>query len=224
MTRNFDLLVFDWDGTLMDSEAKIVGAVHAAAADLGLEAPPTDAVRNIIGLGLQEANDILFPGQDLDFHRQVAERYRHHFLEALQIPVTLFPGTREVLEKLTLEGYLLAVATGKSRAGLARELELHELSGTFDATRCADEAASKPHPQMLEEIMTELGANPERTLMVGDTEYDLRMARDAGAHGMAVSYGAHEASRLLEFHPLAVLGSISELPPWLETGTPALEA
>jgi len=218
------LLVFDWDGTLVDSEAKIIGAVHCAAADLGLEAPPADEVRNIIGLGLREAIDILFPGRGMDFHRQVAERYRHHFLEALQIPVTLFPGTREVLEELTRQGYLLGVATGKSRAGLAREIELHELSGTFNATRCADEAASKPHPQMLEEIMAELEVNPERTLMVGDTEYDLRMARDAGAHGMAVSYGAHEASRLLEFQPLAVLESLSELPPWLEAETPGPEA
>ena len=211
------LLIFDWDGTLMDSEARIVACVRAAVEDLGLEDPGDDRIRDIIGLGLTEAVTTLFPGSDEARVQRIALRYRHHFLGANQTPSTLFAGAVPVLETLASREYLLAVATGKGRQGLDQALAETGLGRLFHATRCADETFSKPHPQMLHELMDELGADPGETLMIGDTEYDMQMAVNAGTERLAVSYGVHAPERLLKHRPLGCLDSIGELVSWLES-------
>jgi phosphoglycolate phosphatase len=216
MRGRFTLLVFDWDGTLMDSEARIVQCVQAAAADLALAIPESDAVRNIIGLGLTEAVTTLFPGSDGHQVNAVVARYRHHFLGNNPTPSPLFPGVEETLQQLEQAGYLLAVATGKGRAGLERVLQDTGLAGHFHATRCADETFSKPHPEMLLQLMDQMGVTARETLMIGDTEWDMQMARNAGAACMAVSYGAHPLARLLQHEPLGCLDRISELADWLQ--------
>ena len=211
----FKLIVFDWDGTLMDSEAKIVASARAAITDLSVPPLANERIRNIIGLGLREAVECLFPEGDEAFHRQFVERYRYHFLIADQTPMPLFAGAEDTLSALCDQGYMLAVATGKARRGLDRVLDETGLRRHFLTSRCADEAPSKPHPQMLEEIMEELGVAGDETLMVGDTEYDLQMARNAGTRAIGVSYGVHGCERLLQFEPLACLDDISELTEWL---------
>lgn len=207
------LLVFDWDGTLMDSEAQIVRCLQAASRDLDLEYRDEAACRDIIGLGLREAVNSLYRDSDDDFVARYIDRYRHHWFAAEDS--RLFPGARETLERLHAEGYLLAVATGKGRAGLDKVLEATGLGELFAATRCADETCSKPDPRMLQELMTELKTAPGETLMVGDTEYDMAMACSAGAGPIAVSYGVHAPERLLRYEPLACLDAIGEFRPWL---------
>jgi phosphoglycolate phosphatase len=220
MSKRFTLLVFDWDGTLMDSEARIVECVRASAEDLDLKVPDDDSIRNIIGLGLSEAVTTLFPGGDEQLVDDVVDRYRHHFLIKNQTPSPLFPGAEEVLQELEGRGYLLAIATGKGRAGLDRVLERTGLGDLFHTTRCADETLSKPHPEMLLQIMDELGAEGKETIMIGDTEWDMQMARNAGAERVAVSYGVHAVERLLRHEPLTCLDSIGEISDWLrETAT-----
>jgi phosphoglycolate phosphatase len=213
---NIKLIVFDWDGTLMDSEAKIVDCIQAAFRDAGRRAPSRDASRNIIGLGLAEAMAKLWPGCSDEQRNQVVERYRHHFLDANETPSCLFSGARELVEELAKSGYLLGVATGKSRKGLNSALEGTGLVHRFHATRCADETFSKPHPEMLLQIMDELGAEGPETLMVGDTEYDMQMANNAGARALAVCHGVHERDRLLRHGPLDCLETLQEMPRWLD--------
>jgi phosphoglycolate phosphatase len=208
------LLVFDWDGTLMDSEYQIVSSLQAANQDLGLEYRDEEACRNIIGLGLREAVEALYPDSDEAFVQLYTERYRHYWFQVAG-ESRLFPGARETLEALHGEGYRLAVATGKGRAGLDKVLAATGLGELFAATRCADETLSKPHPRMLRELMAELDIPPGETLMVGDTEYDMAMARNAGAGPVAVSYGVHALERLQRHEPLACLDAIDELGPWL---------
>jgi phosphoglycolate phosphatase len=213
MAKAFELLVFDWDGTLMDSEAHIVACMQRAARDLGLEELAREAVRDIIGLGLREALMALLPGRDEATYRALTERYRVHFFtdDACQP----FAGAETVLQELQDQGYLLAIATGKGRHGLDRVLHSTGFQRFFTATRCADEARSKPDPQMLHDILELLAVDPHRALMIGDTEYDLRMARAAGTHLLGVDYGVHDRQRLLQCEPLGCLGSIAELPGWL---------
>jgi phosphoglycolate phosphatase len=211
MMRPFDLIVFDWDGTLMDSAAHIVGSVQSAAVELGWPPPSEAAIRNIIGLGLKESCSILYPGQGSDAHLSLAKAYRRHFFSGASEPSRLFPGALEVIVSLKRQGYRLAIATGKSRAGLRSALAETGLDGYLDASRCADETMSKPHPRMLLEIMGELGVRPDRTLMVGDTEYDLSMARSAEVPAVGVTYGAHESQRLRAQKPLACLGDVRDL-------------
>lgn len=218
MKRSFELLVFDWDGTLMDSEARIVECVQAAVTELGLEAPPEGSIRNIIGLGLAEAITELFPKADEQLIHEIADRYRHHFLFKNQTPMPLFAGVEETLRELESRGYLLAVATGKSRRGLERSLEHTQLGSLFHSTRCADETFSKPHPEMLLQIMDELGVIPADTLMIGDTEYDMQMANNAGTASLAVSCGVHEAERLQQHGPKDCLGGVAEMIDWLDAG------
>jgi phosphoglycolate phosphatase len=209
------LVVFDWDGTLMDSAARIVSCLRAAGDDLGLESLDDRTLRNVIGLGLKEAIAMLHPDAGLQTHKAFADRYRHYFLAGDGIPSAFFAGAVELVRGLHDRGLFLAVATGKSRRGLSRELAEHGCGEFFHATRCADETFSKPHPQMLLDIMDTLGVGPERTLMVGDTEYDLQMASNAGASSIAVSYGAHERERLLQHSPLNCVDSIEELTEYL---------
>jgi phosphoglycolate phosphatase len=208
------LIVFDWDGTLMDSETQIVHAIQSAISDLQLEERSPEQCRDIIGLGLQEAVDALYPGYGEHFRQTFVDRYRHHWFSDRHAS-DLFPGTIETLQLLREAGFELAVATGKGRAGLDRALRQTGLESVFSATRCADETRSKPHPRMLREILQELAVAPGQALMVGDTEYDMQMANDAGVAPVAVSYGVHARERLLQHHPLVCLDCITELVDWL---------
>ena len=218
---SFRLLVFDWDGTLMDSEARIVACMRSAIADVGCAPLPDAAIRNIIGLGLGEAIAELLPREPERIRVQVGECYRNRFLSGEREPSPLFHGARETLGQLADSGYLLAVATGKSRRGLDRAFDSTGLGTLFHASRCADEAFSKPHPEMLHQIMDQLGARPAETLMIGDTEYDMRMAANAGARGLGVSFGVHAPDRLLRHRALHCVDSLPEIPAWLQQVQPA---
>lgn len=215
MSKAFSLLVFDWDGTLMDSEARIVACIRAASADLQLETRTQAQIRNIIGLGLREAIFSLYPEGDDALLQAMVDRYRYHFLSKNPTTSELFEGARETIEQLAEADYLLAVATGKGRQGLNKVLEETGLGVHFHATRCADETFSKPHPLMLEQIMDVLGVEPADTLMIGDTEYDMQLATNAGTAAVAVSYGVHDKARLLQHQPLHCLDAIDELTGWL---------
>jgi phosphoglycolate phosphatase len=213
--RRFDLLVFDWDGTLMDSAAAITLSLQSACRDLAFPVPAEEQARYVIGLGLDDAMAHILPGLDPEHYPRVRERYRHHFL-LNDAGTTLFPGAVETIVGLHDAGFLLGVATGKSRRGLDRALEATGLRPYFHATRCADEAASKPHPAMLLELMEELDVPPERTLMIGDTTHDMGMARAAGVARLAAAYGAHARETLLEYRPLSCASDFEELRAWLE--------
>ncbi|APZ42662.1 HAD family hydrolase [Acidihalobacter ferrooxydans] len=213
--NSYRLLVFDWDGTLMDSEARIVACMRSAAAAVGAAPPSTEAARRIIGLGMREAILALYPAADDDFIERFVRAYRDRFLGADATPQVLFEGVPDMLAALEEAGYLLAVATGKSRAGLDRVLRQTGLTGRFHATRCADEAFSKPHPAMLEDVMERVGAAPPETLMIGDTTFDLEMAHNAGVEAVGVSHGAHEVAALLQWRPRTILDRIDALPAWL---------
>jgi len=213
--NHFDLLVFDWDGTLMDSVASIVACMQRAAGDLDLPQLSEERVRRTLGLGLRDCMVALGLEDAEPLWDQLVERYRHHWFSSFRELPVLFPGAEAALRGLAARGYLLAVATGKSRRGLDRDLESAGLEGFFHATRTVDEARSKPHPQMLLDLMEELGASPRATLMVGDTTYDLEMASSAGAAAVAVASGGHPTEDLLRCNPLACLGTVADLPPWL---------
>ncbi len=214
MPKRFDLLVFDWDGTLIDSAGAIAACIQAACRDLDLPVPDEARARHVIGLGLADSLAYAVPGLPPSEYPRVSERYRHHFL-ARDASLPLFPGTREMLTALRTNGHRLAIATGKSRAGLARALAHTGLADLFDATRCADQCAPKPAPDMLLELLDEFGVGRSRALMVGDTSHDLQMAANAGVAAIAVSYGAHDA-RLLSGHgPLELVHSTAELRSWL---------
>lgn len=215
MPRQYELLIFDWDGTLMDSIARIVNCFGSACADAGLPVPPEPAMRHVIGLGLNEAVDVLLPGVDNALRERVVARYREHFLHIDQTAMPLFDGVRAGLEELAGCGYLLAVATGKSRRGLDRVLQETGMGSLFVATRCADEAFSKPHPKMLHDLLDYTGLRSEHALMVGDTTYDLEMARTATMDSLAVSYGVHSRETLLAHAPRACLDSFDEVRQWL---------
>ena len=212
--KQFDLIVFDWDGTLMDSTSTIVKCIQASAKDLGLPIPDNRTAAYVIGLGLMDAMQAVLPGVDPKFYPRMVERYRYHYLAQDQ-ELSLFEGAREMLTDLSQQGYFLAVATGKSRVGLNRALDTVKLLSLFDATRCADETFSKPHPAMLQELTRELGQDLKRTVMIGDTTHDLQMAINAGAAGVAVEYGAHGIPELHALNPLYSAQSIAQLHGWL---------
>ncbi len=214
MPRRFDLVVFDWDGTLMDSAAWIASALRAACKDVGYAGPSERDARYVIGLGLHDAMAHVLPGVAPSEYQAVVERYRHHFLLG-DGGTTLFAEVPEMLLDLQGAGHLLAVATGKSRRGLDRALESTRLAAYFDATRCGDEGHPKPHPGMLYWLIEKLGVEPDRTLMIGDTTHDMGMARAAGVSRVAVAHGAHDTGDLLEFEPLACVQDCIELRAWL---------
>ncbi|MBI2307585.1 MAG: HAD-IA family hydrolase [Rhodocyclales bacterium] len=214
MAKRFDLLVFDWDGTLMDSAAAIVAAIQAACRDLGVEEPPEARARHVIGLGLGDALRHAVPDLPEARYPQMVERYRHHYLSR-DHELALFAGAGELIAELAESGFMLAVATGKSRLGLERALKVSGLGPYFHDSRCADECHSKPHPQMLEELMAAFAVTPARTLMIGDTTHDLQMARNAGVPSLAVAYGAHPPEALDALEPLARLHAVEELREWL---------
>lgn len=214
MARKFDLLVFDWDGTLIDSTGAIVAAIKAACSDLGEPEPSDERASHVIGLGLADALRHAVPTLSEDRFPQMIERYRYHYLSR-DHELGLFEGVLELISDLHASGFQLAVATGKSRIGLNRSMERCGLGEFFCATRCADECQSKPHPQMLEELMSEFFVPQKRVLMVGDTTHDLQMAANAGVPSVAVAYGAHPAEILGDLNPLAILCSVKELSDWL---------
>lgn len=214
--KKYPLIVFDWDGTLMDSTAAIARAIQAASRDLGLPEPDDRQARQVIGLGLVEALAFAVPELSPSRYPEMVERYRHHYLSRDQ-ELVLFAGIERLIAELAANGHQLAVATGKSRLGLERAFSHSGLGSYFCASRCADECFSKPHPQMLEELMEEFGVSPAGTLMIGDTSHDLLMARNAGVDALGVTYGAHLHDHLLEHAPLACLHSVEELATWLRT-------
>lgn len=214
MPKQFDLIVFDWDGTLVDSTHAIVESIQSAAEDAGLPIPSAEASRGIIGLELHRAIATLFEDATEAQILYLAERYRYHFL-VRDHAIPMFEGVAAAMEELVEEGFMLSVATGKTRRGLDRAMATTQLHPHFLASRCADECFSKPHPQMLQELMDELGVLPERTLMIGDTAYDLQMARNAGVSSLAVSYGAQPLESLLEHAPVAHFDRFTKLHQWL---------
>lgn len=214
--KKYELIVFDWDGTLMDSEARIVTCMQRAADDTGYSRPGDADVREIIGLSLERAVSQLFADTDDRAVSRITDAYREHWLGD-DVPYSpLFPDAGEVVEQLSEAGYLLAVATGKSRRGLDMVLLECGLGPRFHATRCADEAFSKPHPQMLEDILTDLNTEPAKALMIGDTEYDMQMAGNARVDALGVIHGVHSEERLLQHGAKTVLRSLAELPTWLQ--------
>jgi phosphoglycolate phosphatase len=212
--RRFDLIAFDWDGTLFDSTALIVRCIQAACRDLGLAEPSDERAAYVIGLGLLDALRHAVPELPVERYPELGRRYRQHYT-ARQHEIVLFDGTREMLGTLRSRNHWLAVATGKSRAGLNEALASAQLQQYFDSTRTADETASKPHPLMLLELMQELGAEPQRTLMIGDTTHDLQLAANAGVACVGVSYGAHPHAEFERYAPLFVAHSTRELHDWL---------
>jgi len=213
MSKRYDLIVFDWDGTVMDSTAIIAGSIQSACRDLGLTIPDDETARHVIGLGLEQALRYAVPDAPETMYASLVERYRHYFLAQDQT-IPLFEGARETIAELHEAGYALGVATGKSRAGLERALESSDMKRYFHATRTADQTFSKPNPAMLFELMDELVVSAERTLMVGDTTHDLLLAQNAGVDVVAVGHGAHPPEQLLELKPLALLDDFVQLRAW----------
>ena len=206
-----ELLIFDWDGTLCDSLSRIAHCLQLSAADVGLPPPSLAAAKNIVGLGLDEVMKELFPGVDSATTANLRASYSAHFIREDSTPSPFFPGVREHLEKLREQGFSLAVATGKSRKGLNRVLDAVDMTGFFNSTRCADETASKPHPAMLFSLLEEFNVVPEAALMIGDTSYDMEMARTAEMPRLAVSYGAHSRERLLAYQPVACIDEFAAI-------------
>ena len=213
-SRQFDLIVFDWDGTLFDSTALITRCIQAACADLGAAVPSDAQASYVIGMGLAEALQHAAPELPPARYRELGERYRHHYY-ARQHEIVFFDGTLAMLQALKARGHLLGVATGKSRRGLDDALDTSVLRGLFDATRTADETASKPDPRMLLELMALFQVEPARTLMIGDTTHDLQLAANAGTASIGVSYGAHDHRAFEAFDTLHVAHSTADLHDWL---------
>jgi phosphoglycolate phosphatase len=212
--RRFDLIAFDWDGTLSDSTALIARCIQQAVADVGGTVPTMQVASHVIGLGLTQALAHAAPDVPAEKHALLADRYREHYF-AHQHNLSLFPGVLELLHSLRERGYLLAVATGKSRHGLDEALKNVALQGMFHTTRTADQTRGKPHPQMLHEIFEELAVDPARTLMVGDTTHDLELARNAACASAAVTYGAHPPDAFAALGPLCVVDSVPQLHDWI---------
>jgi len=214
LPRRFDLIAFDWDGTLYDSTQVIVRCIQRAVVDVGGAMPTEQAAAYVIGMSLTQALARAAPDVPPEKYAELGARYRHHY-QAHHNDLSLFDGVLDLLQQLKLRHHWLAVATGKSRRGLDEVLRTEELHGVFDGSRTADETAGKPHPRMLKELMREFGTEPQRTLMVGDTTHDLEMARNAGCASVGVSYGAHEHGTFHELGPLHVAHSVADLREWL---------
>lgn len=213
----YRLVIFDWDGTLMDSTGRIVQCLAAAAADVALPALPPERLASIIGLGLYEAIRDLYPAATDERVEAMRQCYATHFIAAEQVPSPLFPGALATLETLGAAGVMLAVATGKSRKGLDRVWGHTQLGRHFHASRCADETYSKPHPAMVQELLAEFDCTPAQALVVGDTAFDMEMAARAGVDRIGVTYGAHPVEKLQPYAPLAMLDRIDALLPWVVT-------
>ena len=212
--RQFDLIAFDWDGTLFDSTAIITRCIQLAVADVGGTVPSDQDAAYVIGLGLMQALAHAAPDVPKAKYPELGARYKHHYV-AHQNDISLFKGVLAMLADLKARQHWLAVATGKSRPGLKEVLQAVELQGVFHASRTADETAGKPHPLMLEELMREFGVEPDRVLMIGDTTHDLQMALNAGCPSVGVSYGAHEPAAFDTLKPRFVAHSVPQLHAWL---------
>ena len=212
--RQFDLICFDWDGTLFDSTAIIVRSIQQAVLDVGGAKPTDEAASYVIGMALMPALAHAAPDVPKEKYPLLGERYRHHYL-ATQHDISLFDGVLPMLADLKGRHHWLTVATGKSRRGLDDVLASRQLHGILDGSRTADETAGKPDPRMLHELMREFGADPERTLMIGDTTHDLQMARNAGVASVGVSYGAHEPHDFGALGPRYIAHSVADLDRWL---------
>lgn len=213
--RRYDILIFDWDGTLMDSTAWIVECMQCGIVDTGLESRSDEAIRGIIGLGLTEAVQQLYPEADGYAVEVLCSAYREYYFSADE-GCALFPGVEDVLGELRAQGYWMAIATGKSRRGLDKVLMQTGLGQVFPVTRTADETLSKPNPLMLQEIMTDLDSHAARCLMIGDSLFDLQMAENAGMDALGVSWGVQEAEKLLDLEPAGLIHEMIELPDWLQ--------
>lgn len=213
--RAYRLVVFDWDGTLIDSIGSIVECTRCALTDVGVEMPPVEEIRSSIGLGLEDTFTRYYPQLGRELRARVMERYAHHWVETWHARHDPFPAAGEVLQSLSAAGALLGLATAKSRRGLVRDFARTGLGAHFHATRTVDECPPKPSPAMLLELMAELGARPAETLMVGDSRWDLEMARNAGVDSVAVLGGASVEVELRDCGSLAYLGGVGELPSWL---------
>lgn len=214
----YQLIIFDWDGTLMDSAQKIANCIRASARDVGVSEPTDTAAKNIIGLGLSQAMEILFPTISTQKITEVIEAYKYHFVTGDITEQALFDGVEQGLQKIADSGAMLAVATGKSRAGLDRVFEELDVKQHFVATRCADETRSKPHPQMLLELLDYTAIDPSNSIMVGDTTFDLDMAKNAGMHGLGAAYGVHSKQDLWDSNAVNVLDSFNAIVDWLTSG------
>ncbi len=214
LARNFELIAFDWDGTLFDSTATITRCIQEAVRDVGGTVPSDHEASYVIGMALMPALAHAAPDVPKEKYPELGMRYRHHYL-ARQHDITLFHGVLALLAELKSLKHTLTVATGKSRAGLDEALQAVDLRGVFHASRTADETRGKPHPLMLNELMAQFGATPERTLMIGDTSHDLQMALNAGCAGVGVSYGAHARDAFDGLKPRFVAHSVRELHDWL---------
>lgn len=212
--RRFDLIAFDWDGTLYDSTAVIVQCIQRAVVDVGGTMPTERAAAYVIGMSLAQALARAAPDVPEDKYPELGARYRFHYQQHHD-DLSLFDGVIPLLRDLKARGHRLAVATGKSRRGLDEALRTVELQGLFDGSRTADETSGKPHPRMLHELMRQFGTEPECTLMVGDTTHDLQMARNANCPSVGVSYGAHEPEAFHVLGPVHVAHSVRDLHDWL---------
>jgi len=212
---SYKIVIFDWDGTVMDSVSKIVDCMQAAFSDACVSTPSAEAVKEIIGLGLSDAIYQLHP----DIHKKhldlIEDRYSYHYVHQNNTPAPLFPEASSTLNALKQNGYELAIATGKSRRGLDRVLSELEMKDLFTFTRCADETKPKPHPAMVEEILKESGLRSNQAVVVGDTEHDMAMAKSALVDRIAVSYGAHHIDRLKTYNPVLLIDNLEEILPWL---------
>ena len=213
-TRQFDLIIFDWDGTLMDSTAMIARALQSAFAEHGLAMPSDQQARHVIGLGMAEALTWLLPEGDQTLHQQLAQSYRQNWRQGADTLV-FYPHAITLLEALRVAGYTLAVATGKSRAGLDRALDEMQVRHHFAVTRCADESFSKPHPAMVNEILDRLQIPAGRTLVIGDTTHDLEMAHQAHVAAIGILHGAHDKATLLTAKPHALVADLPAFADWL---------
>jgi phosphoglycolate phosphatase len=216
MNKKYSLLVFDWDGTLLDSSARIINCMHAAIKDMGEERRTDEQINNIIGLGLEQAIASLYPQMTAKGVQDMTRVYREYYLFKDKTPSQTFPGVYQMLDNLREQGYDLAVATGKSRRGLDKDLQETRLDTFFPVTRTADETCSKPHPQMLEEILVDHNLDASQALMIGDSEYDMQMAQNARVDSLAVSYGVHDLLRLLKQDPVGFVDKAEQIPPWLQ--------
>lgn len=206
------LVIFDWDGTVMDSVGRIVSSMQVAAAKTGITVPDAAAVKHIIGLSLDPAFDILFPDANKAQRQTLFEHYRDQYVLHDTTPTPMFDGAERLFQQLLEQNILLAVATGKARKGLDRIFAQTDLARYFATTRCADEAQSKPHPDMLQQIITELGVKAHEAVMVGDTSHDLKMAQTIAMPRVGISHGAHAPAILRQYEPLAVIDRLADLP------------
>ena len=214
--RRFDLIAFDWDGTLFDSTQIIARCIQAAVRDVGGTVPTDAAAAYVIGMALPQALAHAAPDVSPEKYPELGNRYRYHYVRH-QDDIALFDGVLPLLHALRERGHLITVATGKSRRGLDEALHSAQLRGVFDGSRTADETQGKPHPLMLQELMAELDVPPQRTLMVGDTTHDLQMALNAGCASVAVTYGAHTPEAFEALGPLYIADSVAQLDAWLRT-------